>query len=419
MKIVFVSNYINHHQIPFCKAMCRELEKGETGSAFYFIQTEPMEEERVRMGWKVETDLPYLKLYYREPEECRKLILESDVVLFGGCEEESYIEERLSLGKPVIRMSERLYREGQWKAVSPRGLRKKYHDHTRYRKKQVYLLCSGAYVPSDFHIVRAYPNKMYRWGYFTEAKQYDIEQLLQEKGYGSEKVLYLLWAARFLPLKHPEYAVYAAKRLKEKGIIFHMEMVGGGEMEGTIRNLIQKEGLEQEITLAGYLQPGEVRAKMEQADIYLMTSNRYEGWGAVVNESMNSGCAVVAGHMAGAVPYLIRQGENGLIYKDGNKEQFLQLVEKLAQDRELCRRLGWKAYETISREWNPENAASCLMELMEELGLVPEKEAGRWKGKRRSDSGPCSKTPVIGERQMYNYLTKGRELFLIAGRDEG
>lgn len=46
MKTVFVSNYINHHQIPFCNAMYAKL-----GDDFTFIQMEPMEEERIRMGW--------------------------------------------------------------------------------------------------------------------------------------------------------------------------------------------------------------------------------------------------------------------------------------------------------------------------------------------------------------------------------
>ena len=39
--VVFVSNYINHHQIPFCNAMFRLLE-----GRFLFIQTEVMEEEQ-------------------------------------------------------------------------------------------------------------------------------------------------------------------------------------------------------------------------------------------------------------------------------------------------------------------------------------------------------------------------------------
>ena len=42
IKVAFVSNYINHHQIPFCNAMYSLLD-----GAFFFIQTEPMEAERV------------------------------------------------------------------------------------------------------------------------------------------------------------------------------------------------------------------------------------------------------------------------------------------------------------------------------------------------------------------------------------
>ena len=66
MKTTFVSNYINHHQIPFCDALYRRL-----GEDFTFIQTEPMEEERVRMGWGESLKaLPYVKLLYEEEALC-------------------------------------------------------------------------------------------------------------------------------------------------------------------------------------------------------------------------------------------------------------------------------------------------------------------------------------------------------------
>ena len=41
----------------------------------------------------------------------------------------------------------------------------------------------------------------------------------------------------------------------------------------------------------------------------------------MVNEAMNSGCAVVADHMIGAAPWLIRQGENGRMYRDGEEQE--------------------------------------------------------------------------------------------------
>lgn len=397
IKFVFVSNYLNHHQIPFCNAMY-----GILKGSFVFIQTEAMEEERVRMGWNEQISRPYLKLYYREPEVCRELIAEAEAVMFGGTDEEGYIEARLEAGKPVIRYSERLYKTGQWKAVSPRGLIKKYHDHTRYRRSPVYLLCAGAYVASDFRIVRAYPGKMYCWGYFPETRHYDVEKLLAGKGWretgepgngaagtagnaGNDGMVsvgevreawipYILWAARMIDWKHPELPMETARYLKEKGIAFHMDIIGGGDMLEQLKTMRKEYRLEAEVGLPGFMSPEQVREHMERADIFLFTSDRQEGWGAVANEAMNSGCALAADHMIGAVPYLVHHGENGMIYEDGSREELFALTEKLAGDRELCRRLGRKAYETITECWNPENAAERLALLCVKLGLLGKDE---------------------------------------------
>ena len=409
---VFVSNYLNHHQIPFCNAMYRLL-KGQ----FLFIQTLAMEEERIRMGWNDQPDAPYLKLYYEQPEECQEIIEQAKLVLFGGCEEERYIEKRLEQEKPVVRICERMYKTGQWKAVSPRGLRKKYHDHTRYRRKPVYLLCAGAYVASDYSIVRAYPGKMYRWGYFTEFVPADIEELLTEKGYlpegqsGGEKLPYLLWAARMIDWKHPELALLTARYLKEQGLSFHMDLIGGGELRDRMEELRKAYDLEDCVGVLGFLTPPKVREVMKRADIFLFTSDRQEGWGAVANEAMNSGCALVADHLIGAVPYLVKHEENGLVYRTGRTEELFAEVERLVTDRALCRKLGRKAYETIAATWNAENAAEKLLRLTMKLGLLAKEDMLELSAEdpRQEADGPCSPAPVIAERKMYRLLTgKGR-----------
>lgn len=394
-KITFVSNYINHHQIPFCNAMDRLLKGG-----FTFVQTQPMEEQRVRMGWHEEERPDYVRCFYEEGDFCRRLIVDCDVVLFGGTDDESYIAERLETGRPVIRISERLYKTGQWKAVSPRGLRKKYLDHTRYRKAPVYLLCAGAYVASDFHIVRAYPGKMYCWGYFPETRHYDVEALLAGKGYGEGRLPYLLWAGRMIGWKHPELPVEAARFLKGQGLDFHMDIIGDGELRPHVEELAGRYGLGGQVSFLGYQSPETVRQYMERADVFLFTSDRQEGWGAVANEAMNSACALVADHMIGAVPYLVRDGENGLVYEDGKASQLSASVERLVRDRELCRSLGREAYGTIAQVWNAENAAERLMELIE--WVIGQRTDGA--GRAGMDSGgdmpyaPCAPARIIPER---------------------
>ena len=64
VKAVFISNYINHHQIPFSNALYEQL-----GDDYHFIQTEPMEEERIAMGWGLDAaTLPYVVWADREEE---------------------------------------------------------------------------------------------------------------------------------------------------------------------------------------------------------------------------------------------------------------------------------------------------------------------------------------------------------------
>lgn len=387
MKVTFVSNYINHHQIPFSNAMYAKL-----GENYKFIQMEPMEEERIRMGWSADVAaLGYVMLGYEVPEEAKELIMESDIIIWGGTEDETFLKPRLEAGKPVIRYSERLYKTGQWKAVSPRGLRKKYHDHTKYRKAPVYLLCSGAYVSSDFHIVRAYPGKMLKWGYFPETKHYDVDKLMNEKcGKTREGKKELLWAARFIDWKHPEMVVQLAEGLAKQRDDFHITMIGGGELEPGIRQMIEEKGLQDVLTLAGYKAPEEVRACMEKADIYLITSDRQEGWGAVANEAMNSGCAVVMGHMIGAAPYLINQGENGFMYSDGNLEDLSEKVSFLLENDKLREKIGRAAYDTITKEWNAEVAADRVMSIADDI-LQGKTVGYKW------TSGPGSEAVILRE----------------------
>lgn len=148
----------------------------------------------------------------------------------------------------------------------------------------------------------------------------------------------------------------------------------------------------------------------------------------MVNEAMNSACAVLADHMVGAVPYLIEDGENGLIYRDGDREELFTLAEKLVTDRELCARLGRRAYQTIVETWNAENAAEALTQLCGRLGITEAEQSaggmvsraaedtakeGQAEGGRMAalwEAAPCAPAPVIAEGKMYDLLKrKGRK----------
>ena len=101
---------------------------------------------------------------------------------------------------------------------------------------------------------------------------------------------------------------------------------------------------------------------MRESDIFLFTSDSSEGWGAVLNEAMDSRCAVIATKEAGSTPFLIRNGLNGYSYSWDDQKELNRLTESLADNKELREKLQERAYKTIERLWNAEVAAKRLIE---------------------------------------------------------
>ena len=77
------------------------------------------------------------------------------------------------------------------------------------------------------------------------------------------------------------------------------------------------------------------------------------------------------------MPYLIKNGENGFIFKKDYKE-LLQEVTELVKNPELRLRMARAANETITTCWNAEHAASELLRVIKEVQAgcrpVPAKE---------------------------------------------
>lgn len=358
MKAVFVSNYYNHHQSEFSKAMYEK-----TNGNFVFIQILPMEEERINMGWGDISRPSYVKYSYSsdaEYRECLELIYNADLVIAGGCREiERMIRHRIAAKKLVFRYSERLYKNKKLYFQIPFRFIK-YHWVNR-GSRNTYMLCASAYAAKDYALTGNFINKTYKFGYFPKLKIYDIDELIKNKKKNS-----ILWVARFISVKHPEIAVSVAERLKKDGYDFELNMIGNGELFDTIRRLIMQKGLEDRVKLLGSMTPDQVRMHMERSEIFMFTSDRGEGWGAVLNESMNSACAVVANSQIGSTPFLIDDGENGLIY-DGNIDLLYSHIKSLLDDETKREKISKSAYDTMINDWNADVAAERVLTLAKNI----------------------------------------------------
>lgn len=195
-------------------------------------------------------------------------------------------------------------------------------------------------------------------------------------------------------LKHPELPVLLARKLKTKGYRFVIDMFGAGEFELRTKELAKQLQVEDVVHFKGTLPNDQLMLEMRRHDIFLFTSDRNEGWGAVANESMANGCALVASDAIGSVPYLIRQGVNGLTFRSPATntsfehpdmkalKELTDTVRWLLDHKSQMKGIQMNASLTLQELWSPRHAAQSLLQLIDDL------QNGRDPSIKE---GPCSK----------------------------
>ena len=383
--LTFYSNYFNHHQKALCDAFYELL-----GEGFTFVETMPMEEFRSGMGWGEDCPGYVLKTYESSENEqwARQLGTDSDLVIMGTAPE-YFIEPRLAEGKIVFRYSERPLKEGFIKFFIPRLTKKYIHLHVRNRKKNIYILGASAFTSWDFkRMFGSYPGKCYKFAYFPKHLSYDFEKLYEKKRSVSCNAggVTILWEGRMIKLKRADLLIKAAAVLRSRGYDFRLKLIGDGDEKDALIALSEKLGMSDRVSFEGFLKPDEARERMANAQIYVCTSNHLEGWGSVIYEAENAGCAVVASHLCGATPWLVRDGITGLVYRSGSVESLAGKLERLLKDEGLRHDMGKRAYEQMRDVWNPEVAAERVIGLYEALEA---KEPSPY------PEGPCSPAQII------------------------
>lgn len=370
MKVTFFINYLNHHQAPVADEMYKLL-----GDDFRYIATYSRQNEDLKGGADYSTR-PYCLFAADDAEaaeEAHRLNRESDVCVYGAGNLE-WERERAKTRELSFEISERWLKRGLLNVLSPRLIKWWWTYQTKLRKKPFYTLCASGYTASDRVRLLTFKNRCYKWGYFPALPE--LEQILKENS-----VIQIMWCGRMISVKHPELPLQLAKRLKIDGYKLHLNIVGDGEMRPQLEKLISKYDIADCVTLQGNLPNEQVLKMMSRSDIFLFTSDRMEGWGAVANEAMSVGCCVVANKAIGSVPYLIKEQETGLTY-DGSISSLYTQVKYLLDNSEECKRMGENARRNVQQVWSPANAAKSLLTLIDDLQI----------GKDTSIAeGPCSK----------------------------
>ncbi len=164
---------------------------------------------------------------------------------------------------------------------------------------------------------------------------------LPDKTY--QEPLKLITVSRLAPNKRIQHAIQTLARLKDLGIAASLDIVGRGDEEPFLRQLVQEQRLGDVVHFKGNLSESAKDRALAQAHLLLHTSIR-EGWGLNVIEANAMGTPSVVYPVAGLVESTLH-GLTGRVAKMESPEALTEEVIHFLNhpaDYQACRQNAWK-----------------------------------------------------------------------------
>lgn len=154
--------------------------------------------------------------------------------------------------------------------------------------------------------------------------------------------------ARIEPYKGHLHIVEAAQQLKGEGRKLQVLIAGTGGYEEELRVEVSRRGLEDTVFFLGF--QSDVAPVLSVLDVQLNASYGTETSSLSILEGMSMGLPAVVSSYGGN-PWLIDDGEDGLIFPNRDSAALARCVARLMDEPDTLRRMGERAVEIFHRRF--------------------------------------------------------------------
>lgn len=187
-------------------------------------------------------------------------------------------------------------------------------------------------------------DKLFDWMYFVERKSH-------QESVEKPDVPGIVFVGRMIGLKGIDTLL---KALAEVERPWRLDLIGDGPAIEEFKKLADKLSISTKIRWYGLVSNQEVISKLPGYDVLVLPSQgRGDGWGCVINEAINAGCAVICSDRCGAKD-LVQYGQAGEIFKAGQVASLTNTINRLLDENTM------EKYQSNALEYRkyiaPENA---------------------------------------------------------------
>lgn len=355
-RIIFWQNVLSIHQSAFVRALAehRDLE-------VWFAYEEDLPPSRTTMGWTI-PDYGQAKVVdSRDPVVREELVSMGDratVHVFG-----SYfvLPEAYAAFRRLRRTNSRLiwtteaFQFRGWRGWI-RTQRARWHALREARTAFEMVFVMGVLGMDFYRRAWIRPAQLREFGYSVElpASKAAGSDMLEE---GATR---LLFVGQLIARKGVDHLIDALATLSANN--WRLDLIGDGIERTRLESLVNSRGLGNRVSFHGN-QPNEYALDMiRQADALILPS-RWDGWGAVVNESLMVGTPAVVSSCCG-VASIIVDNLCGQVFPEGDSTALANMLEQRAKagkvDRANRARLSRWANRRLSGAALADYFLACL-----------------------------------------------------------
>jgi glycosyltransferase involved in cell wall biosynthesis len=187
----------------------------------------------------------------------------------------------------------------------------------------------------------------------------------------ARKTIQITSVGSLLGKKGHEYLIRACAILQAQHLDFQCMIVGRGELEQHLQNLIQELGLENRVQLAGAQTQEWVRDRLCKSDLFVLAcvdaggGNR-DGIPVALMEAMAMSVPVISTPISG-IPELVRNEETGLLVPERDAQAIAEAIVRLVSDTFLRQLVIKNGLDLTHKEYDIDKNTDRLSTLFEHV----------------------------------------------------
>jgi L-malate glycosyltransferase len=188
------------------------------------------------------------------------------------------------------------------------------------------------------------------------------------KKYGKNKIL--LFVGRLSDQKGVQYLIDAMQDISRYDKKIKLLIIGEGPYKKDLEQRAESRGVSDNIEFLGSLPTKEVAKYHNISDIFILPSlsnkTGTEALGLSLLEAMSSGCAVI-GTDVGGIPFIIKDGDNGLLVKQKDATALSHAIITLLKDKNKAQELGKNAAIFIRKNYSWEKISGDFIAIYDSM----------------------------------------------------